>query len=53
MAKPTVMVRLYADIKEEVDKEASNDRRTLQDTLEILLQEAIANRKAIAKERVA
>ena len=53
MAKPTVMVRLYTDIKEEVDKEASLDRRTLQDTLEILLREAIENRKAIAKERTA
>lgn len=53
MAKPTVMVRLYTDIKEEVDKEASQDRRTLQDTLEILLREAIDNRRAItSQERV-
>ncbi len=53
MTKPTVMVRLYADIKEEVDKEARQDRRTLQDTLEILLREAIENRKMIAKDRTA
>jgi hypothetical protein len=45
MAKPTVMVRMHVDTKKELDKVASSDRRTIQDTLDILLLEAIAKRE--------
>lgn len=51
--RSTVMVRMYIETKEKLDEIASQDRRTLQDTLEILLREAIENRKAIAKDRTA
>ena len=45
------IVRISTTVKEEVEKEAASDRRTLQATLEILLTEAIRNRhKATDKD---
>ena len=51
MAKPTVMVRMYVETKEELDKVATDDRRSIQDALDILVQSAIARRKARASAK--
>lgn len=44
MAENTVMLRVYKDTKKQVDRIAAKDRRSIQETIDILLLEAIAAR---------
>jgi hypothetical protein len=45
MAKETVMVRVLVETKKKLEEVAASDRRSLVDTLDILLLDAIAQRK--------
>lgn len=44
MAKPTVVVRMHVDTKKKLDEIACTDKRTILDTLDILIDFVIAHR---------
>jgi hypothetical protein len=50
MAEPTVTVRMHLKAKEKLDKIASDDKRSIIDTLDILIDFVIAHR-ATSKRR--
>ena len=45
MAKPTITVRMHLDAKKKLNKIAANDKRTILDTLDVLIDFAIAHRE--------